>query len=342
LKKYLPYDERNSKMVDMIIHASSRSADLTRELLSFSRKGESVSVPVNVHEIIANVISLLERTIDKQVQLITRFDDCRSVVMGDQTQLQNALLNLGVNARDAMPQGGTLTYATSLKELDLDACHALGGALVPGRYLEIAVSDTGVGMTQAVMEHIFEPFYTTKGVGKGTGLGLAAVYGTARSHKGEVCVQSQPGVGTEFRVYLPLVEKSLQAAITPGEVVLGSGVILLVDDEKILRDVGRELLEELGYTVYLAENGAEALELFATHRSEIKLVLLDMIMPKMGGKETFLRMRELDPAVKVLLCSGFNFEENCDELGGLGADGYVQKPYNRSELSRMVAELIPK
>jgi PAS domain S-box-containing protein len=337
LKRRLQGDDRNNKFVDTIIEATTRSADLTRELLTFSRKGTTISNPVRIHDIIAAVISLLEHTIDKKIQLKSQLEDSNPVVMGDQTQLQNALLNLGVNARDAMPDGGTLTYATTIKMLDETACRLMDISLVPGRYLEIAVSDTGIGMTKEVMGHIFEPFFTTKQVGKGTGLGLAAIYGTIRSHQGELYVQSEPGAGSVFKIYLPMVECEIVPPISNDDTVVGKGGILLVDDEKILREVGHDLLADLGYTVFLAEDGEQALEVFAANRGDILLVMLDMIMPKMGGKEAFLRLRDMDPDVRVLFCSGFSREGTGEELLGLGASGFIQKPYNRSELSRAVA-----
>lgn len=337
LKRRLQVDEKNSRLVDTIIGATTRSADLTRELLTFSRKGTAVAHPVHINDTIAAVMRLLERTIDKQIQLTTRLVGGNPVIMGDQTQLQNALLNLGINARDAMPQGGTLSYATAVRNLDEPACRSLGVSFAPGRYLEVAVSDTGVGMTKEVMEHIFEPFFTTKSVGKGTGLGLAAVYGTVQGLHGGLHVQSEPGAGTVFKIYLPMIEERVSYPVGSAEAVAGDGGILLVDDEKILRDVGCALLEDLGYTVFLAEDGEHALEVFDRHRSDISLVLMDMIMPKMGGKEAFLRLREQAPELKVLFCSGFSREGTGDELVGLGASGFIQKPYNRSELSRAVA-----
>lgn len=195
-------------------------------------------------------------------------------------------------------------------------------------------------MTKEVMEHIFEPFFTTKGVGKGTGLGLAAVYGAVRSHQGDVCVQSEPGVGSAFKIYLPMTESGIVPPLVDAGAVPGKGGILLVDDEQILLEVGRELLEDLGYTVYLAENGERALEVFAAHRSDILLVMLDMNMPKMGGKESFLRLREQAPGLKVLFCSGFSRAGTGDELLAMGASGFIQKPYNRNELSRAVARAL--
>jgi len=258
--------------------------------------------------------------------------------MGDQTQLQNALLNLGINARDAMPKGGALIFTTAVKMMDEIACRTMMLSLAPGRYVEISVSDSGVGMAQEVMEHIFEPFFTTKAIGKGTGLGLAAVYGTVQSHNGALSVQSEPGVGSKFRLYLPVIEDETGEIARSAEVVAGSGGILLVDDEKLLRDIGSELLEGLGYTVYPAINGEDALAVYAAHRDEISLVILDIIMPKMGGKDAFLQLRELTPALKVLFCSGFSSEGTNEELVRLGACGFIHKPYSRSELSRAVAE----
>lgn len=340
LKRRLPSDERNSRLVDTIIEATTRSADLTRELLTFSRKGTSVLSPVRIHDTIAAVMSLLERTIDRQIELKVRLEGEQSVVMGDQTQLQNALLNLGVNARDAMPDGGTLSYSTTVKTLDENACRSMGIGLPPGDYLEIEVSDTGVGMTKTVMEHIFEPFFTTKSVGKGTGLGLSAVYGTVRSHQGDLYVQSEPGVGSVFKIFLPIVDEGVVPQITAVEVLAGNGGVLLVDDEEILRVVGRDLLEDLGYTVFLAENGEHALEVYSTHRCKISLIILDIIMPRMGGKEAFVRLRDLAPDLKVLFCSGFSSEGTGDELIKLGASGFIRKPYNRSELSRAVVEAL--
>jgi len=340
LKLRLADDEKDRKLLDTILAATTRSADLTRELLTFSRKGTVALSPVHINETIAAAIGLLERTIDKQIQIISRLEAVDPIVMGDQTQLQNALLNLGVNARDAMPHGGTLRYATSVREMDEAARRSVGLSLPADRYLEIAVSDTGSGMTKAVMEHIFEPFFTTKGVGKGTGLGLAAVYGAIKNHCGEISVNSQPGHGSVFKIYLPLAADDFNTQTLSDEVISGSGGILLVDDEEMLRSLGRELLEELGYSVYLAENGEQALEVFAAHRDEIALVVLDMIMPKMGGKEAFMRLRERAPGVKVLFCSGFSSDGIGDELLTLGASGFIQKPYNRGELSRTVAEAL--
>jgi CheY-like chemotaxis protein len=254
--------------------------------------------------------------------------------------LQNALLNLGVNARDAMPDGGTLCYATSIVTLDAADCQLQQIPITPGVYLKISVSDTGIGIPREILGRIFEPFFTTKEQGKGTGLGLAAVYGAVRDHKGSITVFSKPGQGTVFNVYLPLC-KSASGILQPEhDVVRGNGGVLLVDDEDILRRTGQALLEELGYTVYLAEDGAEALESYALHRDSIALVLLDMVMPRMNGKETFLKLKELNPGVRVIFCSGFHSEGTDNELVAFGAYGFIQKPYNMVDLSRSVSRAI--
>ncbi len=338
LKLRLKGDEKNSKTVNSIIDAAARSAELTRELLTFSRKASMVSRPVSVNDTIIAVIGLLEHTIDKQICITADLADNNPVVMGEEGQLQNALLNLGINARDAMLNGGSLTFATKVKMMDEFACRTMSLTLSPGRYVEISVTDTGTGMPTEVLDHIFEPFFSTKAIGNGTGLGLATVYGTVQSHKGELYVQSEPGVGSVFKIFLPVIESEIGDIACSSEAVSGSGVILLVDDEEILRNVGRDMLEDLGYTIYLAEDGADALAVYALHRNEISLVILDVIMPKMGGKETFLQLRQQAPELKVLFCSGFSSEGTSEELLKLGAFGFLHKPYNRSGLSRAVAE----
>ncbi len=341
LKFRMSDEDRNMKLVDTILNAATRSAELTRELLAFSRKGRAKNnVPVVINDIVTAVIDLLERTIDKQIHLIARLDAENSTVTGDSTLLQNALLNLGVNARDAMPEGGTLTYSTLIVTLDDAFCKYNHGSIVPGRYLQISVSDTGVGIPKEIIDRIFEPFFTTKETGKGTGLGLAAVYGTVKDHHGSINVYSEPGHGTVFNLFIPLSSAESEAALPIEGLIHGSGGILLVDDEEMIRSMGRELLTELGYTVYMAEDGCKAEELYSLHKEEITLVVLDMIMPKMNGKETYLKLREINPDVRVLLCSGFHREGTTQELIKFGAKGFIKKPYSMIELSQAVSEAV--
>jgi len=210
--------------------------------------------------------------------------------------------------------------------------------LVPGDYLQISVSDTGVGIPREIKDRIFEPFFTTKEQGKGTGLGLAAVYGTVRDHKGSISVYSEPGHGTVFNVYLPLCTTKSCEIEQSKELTRGYGNILLVDDEEILRNTGRCLLEELGYTVYTAEDGVQGIALYSQQRDIIDLVILDMVMPKLGGKETFIKLREINPNVRVLFCSGFHNEGTENQLRELGAKGFIRKPYSMIDLGIALEE----
>lgn len=328
------------KLLGSIQRAAGRSAGLTGQLLAFSRKGTKNAVHVPVDTTIHEVISMLERTIDKNITLKTRLFAKNACVIADLSLLQNALLNLGVNARDALPDGGVITFATENIELNSGDCESSGFNIAPGPYIEISVTDNGVGMTQETIKHVFEPFFTTKEVGKGTGLGLAVVYGAITDHHGCISIFSEPGVGTVFKLYLPVSGETDFEVASAEELIQGSGGILFVDDEEILRNVGQALLEDLGYRVYLAEDGEQALEVYAREKDNISLVILDMLMPRMSGKETLVRLMESYPDIRILISSGFHQEGTPDELEKLGARGFLQKPYLRQELCKSVAEAI--
>jgi CheY-like chemotaxis protein len=239
-----------------------------------------------------------------------------------------------------MPEGGLITFATSNVILDADYCESSTFSINPGPYIEISVSDTGIGMTKDVILHAFDPFFTTKEIGKGTGLGLAAVYGTITDHHGCISVTSEPGIGTVFKLYLPVSDNEIEQNSGDEVLTQGSGGILLVDDEEILRDVGQALLEAMGYTVYLAEDGEQALEVYAREHKNISLVILDMQMPRMGGKETLERLKGRYSDIRVLISSGYHQDGTVEELKKIGAKGFLQKPYLRQELFKTVAEVI--
>lgn len=342
MEKYVKNKPVEEKLLNTIREAAGRSADLTAQLLAFSRKGSSIIVQIWINKAIKTVISLLEHSIDKNIKIETRLTAERDLVIGDTTQLQNSLLNLGINARDAMQEGGTITFTTANVFLDVAFCRSNGSHLQPGDYIEISVSDTGTGIDKKVLEHIFEPFFTTKGIGKGTGLGLAAVYGTVKEHNGCVTVFSEPGLGTVFKLYIPLAEEQKQNTIVVADKTRprDSGGILLVDDEVLIRNMGQALLLDHGYQVYLAENGAEALEVYERERENISLVILDVVMPVMGGKEALQRLTESYPNIRVLISSGFHHDENSDSFIKQGAVGFIQKPYNTRELFKAVDEAI--
>jgi len=303
LYPHLNNNEKGLKLLGNIQQAATRSADLTQQLLSFSRKGQKDFVQINLHETIAETLTILEHTIDRKISLQTKLVATKTTLIGNAALLQNALLNLGVNARDAMTEGGTITVATANMNFDESYCSLSPFDIEPGDYIELSVADTGTGIDQDTITHIFEPFFTTKDVGKGTGLGLASVYGTVKEHGGAVSVFSEPGVGTIFKLYLPVISgEERQGGQNEIKKLSGLG-ILLVDDEELIREIGKELLEMLGHHVYLAENGLEALQLYDREKENISLVILDLVMPKMGGRDTLRFLRQRNKDVKVLVAS---------------------------------------
>lgn len=336
MERHVKDNPAQAKLLKAIQEAAGRSADLTGQLLAFSRKGGTMAVHIWINKAVQSVIGLLEHTIDKNIRLETRLTAVNDLIIGDPAQLQNALLNLGINARDAMPDGGTITYATATVFLDAAYCGSHGFQLHPGHYVEISVSDTGTGIKREIIDQIFEPFFTTKGIGKGTGLGLAAVYGTVKEHQGSVSVSSEPGVGTVFKLYFPLAAEQNSGVISKNMLPRGSGGILLVDDESLIREMGQSFLEEHGYQVFLATNGEQALEVYERERDHISLVILDVVMPVMGGKETLRRLKAAYPDIKVLISSGFHQDETDDSFITLGASGFIRKPYHTEELFKAV------
>ncbi|HVZ31100.1 MAG TPA: ATP-binding protein, partial [Polyangiaceae bacterium] len=250
------------ELCDMIASASDRAAELTRGLLSFARKGKLHAAAIDVHEVIHDTVRLLERSIDPRVRLSVELRAPAAVVMGDPAQLQNAILNLGINARDAMPSGGELCICTEVREIESSAHAGMSFDLNPGPYLQLSVRDTGVGISPELQTRIFEPFFTTKPVGQGTGLGLAAVYGIAVAHGGAVRVESELHHGSVFHLYLPLSDLTSVTSRRQAAAQAGAGLVLLVDDEPLVRDVGQKLLKSLGYHVILAEDGEDAVRAF--------------------------------------------------------------------------------
>jgi CheY-like chemotaxis protein len=260
----------------------------------------------------------------------------------DQAQIEQVLLNLYVNAWQAMPHGGDLYVETSHVALGEDYATPLG--VGPGNYVKISVTDTGVGMDKATQARIFDPFFTTKERGRGTGLGLASAYGVIKNHGGIIDVHSEKGKGATFNIYLPASEK--QVEVREGkpvdQIVMGSGTILLVDDENVVLGVGKDMLEKIGYKVLLATSGKKAIELYSRHKNDIDLVVLDMIMPHMGGGETYDRMKEKNSKIKVLLSSGYSIDGQAAEILKRGCDGFLQKPFNMKELSVKIREILDK
>ncbi len=342
LLSYESGDNSNFKHhIDIIIESAKRSSVLISRLLSFSRKGRTFSRNIDIHDLIKSAIDLLERSIDKKIKIITSLDAENSYTIGDSALLQNVILNLSINARDAMLDGGIINISTSNIYLDNEIIRKNSLSLEPGNYIEVDVSDTGTGISKDIISKIFDPFFTTKPAGKGTGLGLSSVYETMKDHKGAVIVQSESGSGSIFKLFFLQGESNPLIVKTPvSSIIKGTGCILVVDDEPILRETMQKILVSAGYTVIIAEDGTSGIDIYKSEMDRISLVILDMIMPKMSGSETFLELLKINPEVKVIFSSGFNNEGTTQDLLNSGAKGFIQKPYQIAEFTGLVSDVI--
>ena len=333
------------KNIQEIYKASQRAGDLTRQLLAFSRKQVMQPRVLNLNGIISNMERMLRRLLGEDIELATRLESKGVQVKVDEGQIEQVIMNLAVNARDAMPNGGKLTIETDVTTLGEDAAQRLLG-LGAGPYVRLTVSDTGSGMDAEVRGKIFEPFFTTKQRGKGTGLGLATVYGIVKQSGGHIAVASEPEKGSTFQVYLPQAAGEISAAArekpAPAPSAQGSETILLVEDEEAVRDLLREVLQGKGYRVLEARDGFEALRLSTGHSGSIDLLLTDVIMPKMNGRELAERLKPERPKTKVLYMSGYT--DNAIVHRGVLEDGtaFLQKPFTPETLAQKVREILDK
>jgi len=324
--------------------AAQRARELTQQLLTFGRKTESRPRPLDLNREVRQVENLLRRTIPRMIDIELDLKKGLWVVEADPAQVEQVLMNLAINARDAMPEQGKLTIQTDNVALNESFCRMFPDCAA-GNYVLLKVTDTGRGMDTETLEHIFEPFFTTKEVGKGTGLGLATVYGIVRKHKGIVLCESQPGKGATFLVYLP-AGKSLAGA---SEIIVenapsprGSERIMIVDDEKTILDVIEMVLEKHGYKVIKAMNGESAVELYEKSREAISIVLLDLIMPGMGGKRCLQELLRRDPQLKVVVASGYAGDDPPEAFLEIGAKEFVKKPYDLRSLLRVIREVLDR
>jgi two-component system cell cycle sensor histidine kinase/response regulator CckA len=327
--------------LEKILSTSLKGADLVRRILTFSRKVEVRSRPIDLNQQVKQSAKLLERTIPKMIAIDLHLADDLKRVHADPGQMEQVLLNLAVNAQHVMPDGGTLTLETENVTLDEEYCRTHLEA-EPGEYVMLSVSDSGHGMEREVQERIFEPFYTTKETGKGTGLGLAMVYGIITGHGGSISCYSEPGHGTTFKMYLPAIEKETGSVEAARKEMIkgGAETILVVDDEDLIRDLGSRLLAKSGYRVIGSSNGREALEVYQERGDEIDLILLDLIMPEMGGRQCLEGLLRLDPSVKVVIASGYLAEAQTWRTLAAGAKGFVRKPYDIRHLLKVVREVL--
>lgn len=335
-------DGERVRFATSIETAAKRAAELTGQLLGFARRGRHLSEPVDFHRIVHESVELLERTVGKSVTVETALNADNPHVLGAPSQLKQIILNLGINARDAMPEGGSLTLATE----DL-ADGVVAGRALPRNdagWLELRVSDTGCGIPERYRDRVFEPFFTTKSAGKGTGLGLAMVYGIVSNHNGTIVVDSSPGVGATFRICLPACADRETAAADDaddeeGEALAGRHV-MVVDDETIVLNVASSILEGVGCRVSAFSTGSEAVTFHARHAADVDITVLDMEMPGMDGGECYRQLRNADPHVRVLLSTGYGLNGKAQDLLNDGMVGLVQKPYQSADLCRAVRQAL--
>lgn len=323
--------------------AARRASELTLQLLTFSRKVESHLRPVDLNQEIRQVKELLKRTLPKMIEIELFLQDDLKVLNADAPQMEQILMNLAVNARDAMPEGGKLIIETENVVLDEEYCRVHLGAK-PGPYLLLTVSDTGCGMDPETVEHIFEPFYTTKEKGRGTGLGLSMVYGIIKNHGGYIICYSEPEEGTTFKIYLPIDREKNDIETDQIEKVEmpvgGSETILLVDDEESLRVLGEHMLKRFGYRVLTAFDGESALEIYRQKGRKIALVILDLIMPGMGGRKCLEDLLRIDPEARIIISSGYSINSSAGEALDAGALGFISKPYDIRQMLKVVRKVL--
>lgn len=330
-------DNKLLNYVENIIKATEHSADLTKKLLAFSRKGKYISVVINAHEIIDECVMLLKPGLGKQVEIVVDDNAENPMVEGDTSSIQNAILNIAINAKDAMFGHGKMTIAT--RNCVVDEEHRIN-KLSEGEYLAISISDTGTGISPDIREKIFEPFFSTKDSGQGTGLGLSATIGTIQAHNGTVVVESSPGEGSTFTIFLPSCHQEKAANyVIEKETVYGEGVIMLVDDEEVVREVTRLMITKLGYNVVAFSDGNSSIDYYKKHGKNVAAVILDLIMPGMSGYDVFKELQKINDKVQVLLFSGFSTNDEAQRALDMGAAGYLQKPARIEKLSKELIKI---
>ena len=331
-------DNPHCEFLRNIEKSVNSGAKLTRQLLGYARKGKYQTKPINLNQLVSDAIDTLGRT-RKDITIHRELEGNLYSIAADQGQIEQVLLNLYVNALEAMPEGGKLFLKT--ENLTHEDIKSKFFKTKPGNYVQFVVKDTGIGMNEEIQQRIFEPFFTTKERGRGTGLGLASVFGIIKSHSGYIDVKSKKGHGTAFYIYLPALNHKAEISSEPdSRIINGTGTVLLVDDEEMVLDVGSKFLKKLGYEVLEANGGHRAVKLYEDKRNTIDLVILDMIMPRMSGKEAYERLKKINPDVKVLLSSGYSIEGQATEILDRGCDGFIQKPFSMKEMSGKLSEIL--
>ncbi|MCJ8329982.1 MAG: response regulator [Lentisphaeria bacterium] len=341
LEPYVATEEEAVVFQQMIIESAEHAATLTGSLLAFARSTPPSNLSLDLHKILNDTVKLLETTIDRRITLKTDLSANSTLVMGDYSRLQSVFMNIGINASHALSDGGTIQMSTKNLEVDAAACERSLFDIKPGPYLQVDIRDTGTGMSAATKARIFDPFFTTKKHGLGTGLGLSVVYGTIQQHSGSVEVDSELEKGTCFRILLPLTTNQTDDKFTiDNKLIRGAGRILVIDDEEPIRKIVKKILENLGYEVCLAENGKHGLDLFKDDHENIDLVLLDMVMPVMNGRDCLVEMHKVSADVRAILASGYCDDADIKAMKEHGLRAFISKPYRRAELSRILQTVL--
>jgi len=324
------------KSIEKLVHSGSK---LTNQLLGYAREGRYKVKSSHLNQLVQETAETFALT---KKEILTHFDLEPNLygIRADEDQIEQVLLNLYINAAEAMRSGGDLYVST--KNVTHEAMKGKPYKPKAGPYVLLTVKDTGIGMDKETMQRIFDPFFTTKGLAEGTGLGLASTYGIIKAHGGYIDVDSEKGYGSSFSIYLPATEEVSEEKELSSSLLKGRGTILLIDDEENVLDVGGQMLNRLGYEVLLASGGQEALQIYKENQNKIDVVLLDMVMPRISGGETYDRMKEINPELKVLLISGYSINGQATEILKRGCDGFIQKPFDMSELSQKIREVLDK
>ncbi|MGO9480224.1 MAG: PAS domain S-box protein, partial [Candidatus Kryptoniota bacterium] len=333
-KRYAQTEPNLKKYIEILDSTAQRAAELTSQLLTFSRQHRNDTKPARLNDIVNNVMKILIRSIGKNIKIESALEPMLYTIEADVGQIESAIINLSINSRDAMPNGGRLRIETSNVEFNLQKVRQIPDAR-PGKFACMAVSDTGIGMDRETQRRIFEPFFTTKSIGKGTGLGLSIVYGIVRNHKGFINVYSEPGRGTTFKVYFPRTDKTPfdETPEAANDIPHGTETILIIDDEVTLLNLTKELLEGIGYKVLTAEGASTGIKIFKQLHSKVDLVILDMLMPEMTGTEVYPVLKGISHDIPVLLATGLSVGEKVDDLVSMGVNDVVGKPYSVNDLA---------
>ncbi|MEK6696234.1 MAG: PAS domain S-box protein [Candidatus Deferrimicrobiota bacterium] len=341
LRMRMAGDEQAVHDLDEILRCAERASTLTRQLLTYARRQVIELVNLNLSTLVADLMKLIGKVVGEHIEVKTSLEKNVPTIRADRGQLEQVVMNLCLNARDAMPEGGRLVVETEDVYLEEEYVRQ-NPYMRTGRYALLTVSDTGVGMDEKTRERVFDPFFTTKGPDKGTGLGLAMVYGIVKQHDGFIHLYSEPGKGTAFKVYFPVIEAQPDAVptIRREEIVRGGmETILLAEDEEVIRSFAERTLKELGYNVLVARNGEEAIEIFRQNK-EIDLAVLDVVMPRKGGKEAFEEMHKQNPRLKVIFMSGYTSNGIHDSFVLIAGMPFLQKPFGPTILARKVREVL--